>query len=87
MTPEHHEERLCAWAEKTGKPVLSLDYGKAPECECSLLYFTSTPLPMCWIPIGVFLLGVWEHSKKSRSPRGQTLCYDYLSNSDRAVEP
>ncbi|KAF9653808.1 alpha/beta-hydrolase [Thelephora ganbajun] len=31
MTPEHHEERLCAWAEKTGRPVLSLDYGKAPE--------------------------------------------------------
>lgn len=33
MTPEHHEERLCAWAERTGRPVLSLDYGKAPECE------------------------------------------------------
>lgn len=38
MTPEHHEERLCAWAEKTGRPVLSLDYGKAPERECNLLY-------------------------------------------------
>ena len=38
MTPEHHEERLCAWAEKTGRPVLSLDYGKAPECECDLLF-------------------------------------------------
>jgi len=38
MTPEHHEERLCAWAERTGRPVLSLDYGKAPECECNLLY-------------------------------------------------
>lgn len=37
MTPEHHEERLCAWAEKTGRPVLSVDYGKAPECEYSLL--------------------------------------------------
>ena len=38
MTPEHHEERLCAWAEKTGRPVLSLDYGKAPECESTLLH-------------------------------------------------
>jgi len=38
MTPEHHEERLCAWAKKTGRPVLSLDYGKAPECEWTLLY-------------------------------------------------
>lgn len=32
MTPEHHEERLRIWAMKTGKPVLSIDYGKAPEC-------------------------------------------------------
>ncbi|KAI0675288.1 alpha/beta-hydrolase [Trametes maxima] len=31
MTPEHHEERLRAWAVRTGKPVLSIDYGKAPE--------------------------------------------------------
>ncbi|KDQ57823.1 hypothetical protein JAAARDRAFT_35515 [Jaapia argillacea MUCL 33604] len=31
MTPEHHEERLRMWARRTGKPVLSLDYGKAPE--------------------------------------------------------
>ena len=46
MTPEHHEERLCAWAEQTGKPVLSIDYGKAPECECGLLHFTSIPPPM-----------------------------------------
>ena len=34
MTPEHHEERLRTWAIRTGKPVLSVDYGKAPECEC-----------------------------------------------------
>lgn len=32
MSPEHHEERLRIWAMKTGKPVLSIDYGKAPEC-------------------------------------------------------
>ncbi|KAJ7076323.1 Alpha/Beta hydrolase protein [Mycena belliarum] len=31
MTPEHHEERLRMWAISTGKPVLSIDYGKAPE--------------------------------------------------------
>ncbi|KAJ6499063.1 Alpha/Beta hydrolase protein [Mycena sanguinolenta] len=31
MSPEHHEERLRMWAITTGKPVLSIDYGKAPE--------------------------------------------------------
>ncbi|KAJ7446239.1 Alpha/Beta hydrolase protein [Mycena galericulata] len=31
MSPEHHEERLRMWAVTTGKPVLSIDYGKAPE--------------------------------------------------------
>ncbi|KAF8894039.1 Alpha/Beta hydrolase protein [Infundibulicybe gibba] len=31
MTPEHHEERLRMWAVATGRPVLSIDYGKAPE--------------------------------------------------------
>ncbi|RPD59870.1 alpha/beta-hydrolase [Lentinus tigrinus ALCF2SS1-6] len=31
MTPEHHEERLRMWAIRTGKPILSVDYGKAPE--------------------------------------------------------
>lgn len=34
MNPEHHEERLRLWATHTGRPVLSIDYGKAPECEC-----------------------------------------------------
>lgn len=33
MGPEHHEERLRAWAKRTGKPILAIDYGKAPECE------------------------------------------------------
>lgn len=33
MTPEHHEDRLRMWAMRTGKPVLSIEYGKAPECE------------------------------------------------------
>lgn len=32
MGPECHEERLRAWAKRTGKPVLGIDYGKAPEC-------------------------------------------------------
>jgi len=31
MSPEHHEERLRSWAVKTGKPVISIEYGKAPE--------------------------------------------------------
>ncbi|KAH7912001.1 Alpha/Beta hydrolase protein [Hygrophoropsis aurantiaca] len=31
MTPEHHDERLRIWALKTGKPVLAVEYGKAPE--------------------------------------------------------
>jgi len=57
MTPEHHEERLCAWAEKTGRPVLSLDYGKAPECECNPLYFTSKQPPMFWISDRNFCFG------------------------------
>ncbi|KAJ3557825.1 hypothetical protein NP233_g11644 [Leucocoprinus birnbaumii] len=31
MSPEHHEERLRYWALSSGRPVLSIDYGKAPE--------------------------------------------------------
>ncbi|WVQ77997.1 hypothetical protein IAT38_000078 [Cryptococcus sp. DSM 104549] len=31
MGPECHEERLRTWAKRTGKPVLGVDYGKAPE--------------------------------------------------------
>lgn len=31
QSPEHHEERLRIWAIKTGRPALSVDYGKAPE--------------------------------------------------------
>ena len=31
MTPRHHEDKLLAWAGKTGLPVLSLEYKKAPE--------------------------------------------------------
>jgi acetyl esterase/lipase len=33
MGPECHEERLRHWAKRTGKPVLGVNYGKAPECE------------------------------------------------------
>lgn len=33
MGPKHHEERLRMWAKKLRRPVLSLDYGKAPECK------------------------------------------------------
>ena len=42
MSPEHHEERLRAWAVTTGKPVLSIDYGKAPEC--TYIYRSCLPL-------------------------------------------
>lgn len=31
MDPRCHDDRLLAWASKTGLPVVSLDYGKAPE--------------------------------------------------------
>ena len=31
MDPRKHDDKLMAWAAKTGLPVLSLDYGKAPE--------------------------------------------------------
>lgn len=31
MTPRHHDDKLLSWAGKTGLPVLSLDYRKAPE--------------------------------------------------------
>ena len=33
MGPECHEERLRRWAKRTGKPVLGVNYGKAPECK------------------------------------------------------
>ena len=31
MNPRHHEDKLLAWAGRTGLPILSLDYRKAPE--------------------------------------------------------
>ncbi|TQS35767.1 hypothetical protein Golomagni_03802 [Golovinomyces magnicellulatus] len=31
MNPRHNDDKLIAWAGKTGYPVLSLDYKKAPE--------------------------------------------------------
>ena len=31
MNPRHHDDKLLAWSGKTGLPVLSLDYRKAPE--------------------------------------------------------
>lgn len=31
MTPLHHEERIQRWVKGTGLPVVSLEYGKAPE--------------------------------------------------------
>jgi hypothetical protein len=49
MGPEHHEERLRRWARKFGRDrdvgenggrkrvVVSIDYGKSPECTFSVL--------------------------------------------------
>ena len=31
MSPRHYDDKLLAWAGKTGLPVLSINYGKAPE--------------------------------------------------------
>ncbi|KAI9681294.1 MAG: hypothetical protein M1817_002577 [Caeruleum heppii] len=31
MTPRNHDDKLLAWAGRTGIPILSLDYKKAPE--------------------------------------------------------
>jgi len=44
MTPEDHEERLHIWAAKTGKPILSIEYGKAPECRQSDSLSSQRPL-------------------------------------------
>lgn len=43
MGPEHHEERLRSWAVKTCRPVISIEYGKAPECK---LLHRSAPSPV-----------------------------------------
>jgi acetyl esterase/lipase len=49
MGPDCHEERLRSWAKRTGKPVLGIDYGKAPECMFLLLssasMLTTDPYP------------------------------------------
>ncbi|CAD6589320.1 MAG: hypothetical protein TREMPRED_005334, partial [Tremellales sp. Tagirdzhanova-0007] len=31
MGPDCHQERLGRWAKRTGKPILSVNYGKSPE--------------------------------------------------------
>ena len=80
MTPEHHEERLCAWAEKTGRPVLSLDYGKAPECECNLFHlFYVNYHPHPGSPIGICFEYAGRRGGcviRARQPS----CYDCLNN-------
>jgi acetyl esterase/lipase len=47
MSPRTHDDKLMAWASKTGLPILSLDYRKAPEYpypyalnECYDAYYT-----------------------------------------------
>jgi len=57
MSPAHHEERLRIWAVTTKRPVLSIEYGKAPECknvycshphEYAVLRWASRPLSLCY---------------------------------------
>lgn len=31
MSPIHHDDNLSQWARSTGSPIISIDYGKAPE--------------------------------------------------------
>lgn len=47
MSPTDHEERLRAWAKRTRKPVLSVDYGKAPECKYNYTAQHLSPLLTC----------------------------------------
>ena len=47
MGPECHEERLRLWAKRTGKPILGVNYGKAPECK-SPVHFGLTTDPYPW---------------------------------------
>ena len=49
MGPSHHEERLRSWAIKSRRPVLSVDYGKAPECTFLLLHCVSFPPLYFWV--------------------------------------
>jgi acetyl esterase/lipase len=49
--PRYHEERLRRWALVSGRPVLAIDYGKAPECQhvsiiwCDMLKRLTDPYP------------------------------------------
>lgn len=81
MTPEHHEERLCAWAEKTGRPVLSLDYGKAPECECNQLYlfYVRATARAPGLP-SEFVAGMWEPAGSCAARARRMLCCDHLND-------
>lgn len=45
MTPEHHEERLRLWTLHSGKPILALQYRKAPECTIETILFSSSFFP------------------------------------------
>lgn len=42
MGPECHEERLRRWARRMNKPVLGVNYGKAPECKRCRADLTTT---------------------------------------------
>ena len=59
MTPEHHEDRLRAWAVSTKRPVLSLDYGKSPECKVFPSFIMHGILNLNW-PIDPYPFAVDE---------------------------
>ncbi|SCV72025.1 BQ2448_4719 [Microbotryum intermedium] len=46
MDPTHHEERTLRWTIRTGRPVLSLDYGKVCPSFCHLLM--AKPRSLTW---------------------------------------
>ena len=43
MDPSHHDERIHHWAKRTGRPVLALDYAKAPGTPSSVRVKTVHP--------------------------------------------
>ncbi|KAG7446287.1 alpha/beta-hydrolase [Guyanagaster necrorhizus] len=64
MNPEHHEDRLRMWARSTGKPVLSLDYGKAPEYPYPFAIDEAFDLYRLLVDSGGRIIGMSGHNLK-----------------------
>lgn len=64
MNPEHHEDRLRMWARSTGKPVLSLDYGKAPEYPYPFAIDEAFDLYRLLVESGGRIIGMSGHNLK-----------------------